>query len=48
MVLYAIQNLLLIKCILKTLPTSGINKYIKTRKRSFLNKTAVKDPRQNR
>ena len=38
MVLYAIKNLLLIKDILKTLPASGINNYIKIQKCSVVEK----------
>ena len=36
MVLYTIQKVLPIKDILKTLPSSGINKYIKIQKASIL------------
>ena len=38
MVLYTIKNLLPIKDILKTLPSSGINSYIKICKGSVLEK----------
>ena len=38
MVLRTIKKLLLLKEILKTLPSSGINNYIKTRKDSRLKK----------
>ena len=38
MVLYTIKNLLTIKDILKTLPSSGINNYIKICKDSVLEK----------
>ena len=38
MVLYAIKNLLPIKDILKTLPSSRDNNYIKIRKDGFLEK----------
>ena len=38
MVLYATQNLLLMKDILKTLPSSGINNSIKTQKDGVLEK----------
>ena len=38
MVLYTIKNLLPIKEILKTLPSSGNNDYIKIRKDGFLEK----------
>ena len=38
MVLYTIKNLLPIKDILKTLPSSGINNYIKFSKDSVLGK----------
>ena len=43
MVLYTIKNLLPIKDILKTLPTSGINNYIKIQQRQRSRKTAVKE-----
>ena len=43
MVLYTIKNLLLIKGILKTLPSSGINNYIKILQRQCSRKTAVKE-----
>ena len=42
MVLYTIKNLLLIKDILKTHPSSGINNYIKTLQRQRSRKTLVK------
>ena len=42
MVLYTIINLLPIKDILKTLPPSGINKYIKILQRQRSRKTMVK------
>ena len=38
MVLYTIKNLLSVKDILKTLPSSDISNYIKIRKKSFLEK----------
>ena len=41
MVLYTIKNLLPIKDILKTLPSSGINSYIKILQRQCSRKTAV-------
>ena len=43
MVLYTIKNLLLVKDILKTLPSSGINKYIKILQRQRSRKTSVKE-----
>ena len=43
MVLYTIKNLLPVKDILKTLPSSGINKYIKILQRQRSRKTAVKE-----
>ena len=43
MVLYTIKNLLPIKDILKTLPSSGINNYIKTYQRQRSRKTTVKE-----
>ena len=43
MVLYTIKNLLLIKDILKTLPSSGIHNYIKILQRQCSRKTAVKE-----
>ena len=43
MVLYTIQNLLHVKEILKTLTSSGINKYIKILQRQRSRKTAVKE-----
>ena len=42
MVLYTIKILLLVKDILKTLPWSGINKYIKIFQRQCSRKTAMK------
>ena len=42
MVLYTIKNLLPIKDILKTLPSSGISNYIKIVQRQRSRKTAVK------
>ena len=42
MVLYTIKNLLLIKDILKTHPSSGINNYIKFLQRQRSRKTLVK------
>ena len=42
MVLYTIKILLLVKDILKTLSSSGINKYIKILQRQCSRKTAVK------
>ena len=47
MVLYTIKNLLLTTDILKTLPSSGINNYIKVLQRQRSRKTAVKETRQN-
>ena len=43
MVLYTIKNLLPIKDILKTLPSSGINNYIKNLPRQCSRKAAVKE-----
>ena len=43
MVLYTIKNLLPLKDILKTLPSSGINNYIKILQRQCSRKTAVKE-----
>ena len=43
MVLYTVKNLLSIKDILKTLPSSGINNYIKILQRQRSRKTAVKE-----
>ena len=43
MVLYTIKNLLPIKDILKTLPSSGINNYIKIWQRQCSRKTVVKE-----
>ena len=43
MVLYTIKNLLLIKDILKTLPSSGIHNYIKILRRQCSRKAAVKE-----
>ena len=42
MVLYTIKNLLPVKDALKTLPSSGINKYIKILQRQRSRKMAVK------
>ena len=42
MVLYTIKNLLPIKDILKTLPSSGINNCIKIKQRQRSRKTTVK------
>ena len=42
LVLYTIKNLLLIKDILKTHPSSGINNYIKYLQRQRSRKTLVK------
>ena len=42
MVLYTIKNLLPIKDILRTLPSSGISNYIKIVQRQRSRKTAVK------
>ena len=42
MVLYTIKNLFAIKNILKTLPSSGINNYIKILQRQCSRKIAVK------
>ena len=41
MILYTIKNLLPVKVILKTLPSSGINKYIKILQRQRSRKTVV-------
>ena len=43
MVLYTIKSLLPITDILKTLPSSGINKYIKILQRQCSRKTAAKE-----
>ena len=43
MVLYTIKNLLLIKDVLKTLPSSGINNYIKILQRQRSSRRAVKE-----
>ena len=43
MVLYTIKNLLPIQDILKTLPSSGINNYIKIFQRQCSRKTAVRN-----
>ena len=43
MVLYTIKNLLPIKNILKTLPSSGINNYMKTFQRQRPRKTMMKE-----
>ena len=43
MVLYTIKNLFPIKVILKTLPSSGINNYIKIEQRQRSRKTTVKE-----
>ena len=43
MVLHTIKKLLLIKDILKTLPSSGINNYIKILQRQRSRKTVVKE-----
>ena len=43
MVLYTIKNLLLIKDISKTLPSSGISNYIKILQRQCSRKTTVKE-----
>ena len=43
MVLYTIKNLLPVKDILKTLPSSGINNYINILQRQHSIKTAVKE-----
>ena len=43
MVLYTIKHLLPIKDILKTLPSSAINNYIKILQRQCSRKTAVKE-----
>ena len=43
MVLYTIKNVLSIKDILKTLPSSGINNYIKILQRQCSRKIAVKE-----
>ena len=43
MVLYTIKNLLPIKDILKTLPSSDINNYIKIEQRQRSRKTTVKE-----
>ena len=46
MLLYTIKNLLPIKDILKTLPSTGINNYIKNLQRQCSRKTAVKELRK--
>ena len=46
MVLCTIKNLLPIKDILKALPSSGINNYIKFQQRQRFRKTAVKELRK--
>ena len=43
MVLYTIKKLLPIKDVLKTLPSSGINNYIKNQQRQRSRKTAAKE-----
>ena len=43
MVLYTMKNLLPVKDILKTLPASGVNKYIKILQRQRSRKTAAKE-----
>ena len=43
MVLYTVKNLLSIKDILKTLPSSGINNYIKIQQRQHSRKPAVNE-----
>ena len=43
MVLYINNNLLPLKHILKTLPSSGINNYIEIYQRQHSRKTAMKD-----
>ena len=43
MILYTVKNLLPIKDILKTLPSSGINNYIKILQRQCSRKIAVKE-----
>ena len=43
MVLYTVKNLLPIKVILKTLPSSGINNYINILQRQCSSNTAVKE-----
>ena len=43
MFLYTIKNLLPIKDILETLPSSGINNYIKILRKQCSRKTAVKE-----
>ena len=43
MVLYTIKNFLPIKDLLKSLPSSGINNYIKMLQRQCSRKTAVKE-----
>ena len=43
MVLYTIKNLLPIKIILKTLPSTGINNYINILERQCSRKAAVKE-----
>ena len=43
MVLYTMQDLLAIKDILKALPSSGINKFIKILPRQRSKKTVVKE-----
>ena len=46
MVLYTIKKLLPIKDILKTIPSCGINNYIKISQRPRSRKTMVKEPRK--
>ena len=43
MVLYTMKNLLPVKDILKTLPASGVNKYIKILQEQRSRKTAAKE-----
>ena len=43
MVLYKIKNLLPVKAILKTLPSSGINSYIEIEQRRRSRKSAVQE-----
>ena len=46
MALYTIKNLLPLKYLLKTLPSSGINDYIKILQKQHSRKTALKELRK--
>ena len=46
MALYTIKNLLPLKDLLKTLPSSGINDYIKILQKQHSRKTALKELRK--